>query len=340
MTTTEGLAKPSENHEGAGTAIERLRANPSDLLGFLGRLLQNIVICLSVQLSGWLAGRGWLGKVLSLALYQTLGPDVPGKKLADEPEATIRNKVLPVVDPLRARFIQLRLDTKLARENRYSRVLLLGQGNTGKTEFLRWLLSYSGSDRGRPRPAVKTGNTNTYFALRQASFGDVNQCILFEVNDYKGQSTIQYLTELKSTPEQKASIDAIVLIVDLFRGNGHEKEDDQRPKEYQTEFDLVRIQEQIKYWTGEMLAASIQINGKADRPQYFCLFINKIDVLRPLLPGAEDAAEAAYSALYTEILRQSSSVGVKCLVGSMSEGTSVPDLMEILISAAEKVNIS
>ena len=205
------------------------------------------------------------------------------------------------------RMERLRLGPVKDSDDRLCRVLLLGKGDTGKTELIYHLLRYRGDHVDRPIRNNKTYEIRSYSMLHQASFRgvtqppDVFQASAIELIDYRGQGTSEFfrdLIEQRHEPDH-CDFDIIILIVDLFKT----PEVKSLAVGKQLEPEQSRIAEQVGHWDADRLSGFVKLS---ERLKYFCLLINKCDMLETMSTAYDKAFEG-----YKELRECIKTVGVR-----------------------------
>lgn len=292
-----------------------------------------IGVGLLLLLVRFLVARGWITNaqgqlLLELAQVKTKLVEEVEKKEAIQKEVVQERKR---ADYLQSRLTGPRYSPTPIQEDRYCRILLLGIGGTGKTELIKTMMSFPGDDAYGPNPRMSTGDTKLYSMVNAMVYGDTTKIVHIDIDDYRGQNQGQFLADLqeRGAESQARPVDAIVLIVDLFpppKDNG----DIQRPRDA---FSKKRVQHHETEWSLTALQSWLGFAG--DEWKYFCLFINKVDLVSPLTQPKLKAIKKAFAPLSARS-KTRRDVEYDVIVGSAKEGTGVPKLLARLVFNSQR----
>lgn len=247
-------------------------------------------------------------------------------------KAEVENNLTRGRDAVIRRMRQLKTGVERGANDRSCRVLLLGNGSTGKTHFLYTILGYRGTHCDKPLPGEKTIEEVDYYLLHQVAFTDEAECCIFQITDYRGQFTLQRVMDTALQRKDDGNrIDVFLLVVDLFQTDSKASPGSPLAAPYRPAFDRKKIQSELKYWTEDRLAVAFNVNradGQVARGRSWCfLFLNKVDMLDPMTATTENDAKHAYEPLRQRLLGNQQDVAVEVIVGSMKTGQNVPHLL-------------
>lgn len=216
--------------------------------------------------------------------------------------------------------------------------MVVGKGGAGKTSIIRAL---SASDRADPTSITAT---NLLFSIAlEVTIGSDEKSThrrltrIF-MSDHVGQDPATILkAEFYTNPRLGHLPKCLVIVVDLFPPQGLLS-----PKDGADTFDNTRIASTLQTFTPEHVRV---ITAPLSPGDQIVLFINKIDMLKSLTAGQQQAARSAYLPL-AELLRGVGGARFSMIVGSADLGWGItgaradpdePNLLAVLCRAAVPV---
>ena len=230
---------------------------------------------------------------------------------------------------------------RLPAGNRRSSVILIGVGDTGKSTFIKTLLSKKDIE------VTKTKKYKLYSGSIIDEEENRNTQYRFYIADYKGQNLATLISAFiwqqkwQYSPMAYGHITSLVLIVDLFDRKSADKT---KPDEE------IRVKKHLEQWNDTALDAVWGLL-RIESLKYVCLFINKLDSMADSSPMAQARYTALYDALATRLVKRIKPENIKAgvvdfevVLGSAKTGANVSQvkrkLMEHSVDGHEVTHIS
>ncbi len=227
---------------------------------------------------------------------------------------------------------RLREPPRLGKGERRNSTILIGLGNSGKTELIRNLFEAPDAE-----PDQKTTEYRIYKTRKESAIvlnGDQDSLPKYTTNlyisDYRGQnlgsliSSFIFQQKIEESPMSYGYVNSLVLVVDPVSVVSTANP---RP-----EFSQDRIDKHVTQWNDAVLDAVFGLLTR-DTLKFVCLFINKSDIWRGMEEAPPDRAIVDAFEPVADLLREKSpgSADVKVLIGSAVNGESVTTIRDNLI---------
>lgn len=317
-----------------------------------------------------------VGMILTLAFLLLLGrfafwpklrhridAIMAGQQQLKEGQKSIEHQNRTLADQLLT--LRLQLDGKGAfqlrrLDVRYHRILLLGEGSSGKTTLIENLfrsptrdgLAAGGRDAQRRRAA--TQHLQLWRLAHEVSTKDRGFLYRYDVYDYRGQDASQLDAVLNRSGDgvlDAKPFTAVVLMVDLFATDNFGKPvktvrpENKEPLDSDADprgrWDRARLDEHLN-WSRVALQL---LFGRTDiKPQEAVIFVNKIDLLHTASEAAreltEEEIEEAFGRLRAQFGKffEGRARQVSTLQGSAKRGWALRELEDILQASAQKLD--
>jgi GTPase SAR1 family protein len=279
--------------------------------------------------------KGWLSQSQANALLELAQVKTKLEQEVKEKEAIKKEAIehKERVEYLERRLSGPRFMATPQQEDRYCRMLLLGIGGVGKTHLIKSMMAAPGGEDYVPDPRVSTGTAKSYSLINAIVSGDNTKVVHVDVDDYRGQNQgelLRYLTE-RGADGKLHAVTAIVLVVDLFSPPDR----DAPLQRTRPDWSASRVAKNNEEWSSAALQPWLDLAG--DEWKYFCLFVNKLDLLRPLTNERIRDIEKEYDSLLQRA-KQSRGVRYKIIVGSARRGTGVVELLSDLVEYSQRIS--
>ncbi|QSV67863.1 MAG: GTPase domain-containing protein [Aphanizomenon flos-aquae DEX188] len=210
-------------------------------------------------------------------------------------------------------------------------ILLVGLGGSGKTTLIGYLVDQGNSE-------MSTRDFANYKSLSE-SIDKNGNTYKFYIADYPGQNIGVLIKGLMA--EQKVpyspmtfnGIDSIIIVVDLvYTPEPGSKIDMDLVRQTWQE----RVQQHIKEWSPTALDCVFGLVGK--NIKYFCLFINKFDILNEMDKNIDkEKVLTEYRELNQNISQRARGFVYKPIIGSFTRGDGLVELTQDLKKYSESL---